>query len=120
MFLQGYGLEIRFCQDVIMTVKKIIRHPGLSPCEQNSSITTNNIAVILAELDVDLPDLIPACHPSTEIHVSNSEEVSIIQVGQKISRSSLSSQPVIDAGLFAKSVPDKDRFKTCRVRSTDS
>ena len=115
MFVKGYALEIRFCHDVIMAVKKIIRHPGLSPCEQKSSITNNNIAVILAELpefDGDIPGLVPACRPSNEIHDSNSEEVIITQVGQKISQSNLSSQqPVIDAELFAKTVPDRDRFE---------
>ena len=114
MFLKGYALEIRFCQDVIMAVKKIIRHPGLSPCDQKSSITNNNVAVILAELPElggDIPELHPACRPSNEIQDSNSEEVIITQVGQKISQSNLSSQqPVIDAELFAKNVPDRDRF----------
>lgn len=116
MFLKGYELEIRFCHDVIMPVKKIIRHPGLSPCDQKSSITDNNVAVILAELpDGDVPELLPACRPSNEFHDSNSEEVIITQVGQKISQSNLSSQrPVIDAEIFAKTVPDRDRFSNLR------
>jgi len=108
----GYALEIRFCHDVIMAVKKIIRHPDLSSCEQKSSIINNNIAVILAELpelNGDIPDLVPVCRPPFEIQEPNSEEVIITQVGQKIGQSNLSSQPVIDAELFAKTVLEKDR-----------
>ena len=107
VFLKGYALEIRFCHDVIMAVKRIIRHPDLSSCEQKSSIINNNIAVILAELpelNGDIPDLVPVCRPPFEIQEPNSEEVIITQVGQKIGQSNLSSQPVIDAELFAKTV----------------
>ena len=103
-----------------MAVKKIIRHPGLSSCEENSSITRNNVAVILAELpelDEAIPDLVPVCLPSNTIRDLNSEEVIVTQVGQKISQSNLSSQPVIDAEIFAKTASVKDRFITCR--STD-
>ena len=123
IILKGYALEIRFCHDVIMAVKKIIRHPDLSSCEQKSSITNHNIAVILAEVPEfhrDIPDLVPACRPPFEIQDTNSEEVIITQVGQKIGHSNLSSQPVIDAELFAKTVLEKDRFITVQRLSTNS
>ena len=103
-----------------MAVKKIIRHPDLSSCEQKSSITNHNIAVILAELPEfhrDIPDLVPACRPPFGIQDTNSEEVIITQVGQKIGHNNL---PVIDAELFAKTVLEKDRFITVQRLSTNS
>ena len=106
-----------------MAVKKIIRYPDLSSCEQKSSITNHSIAVIhavLPEFHRDIPDEVPACRPPFGIQDTNSEEVIITQVGQKIGHNNLSSQPVIDAELFAKTVLEKDRFITVQRLSTNS
>lgn len=104
-----------------MDVKMIIRHPEWSACEQ-SAIINNNLAVILAKLPEleDVPDLVPVCPPPHGINDSYSEEVAISRVGQQGRQSNLSSQPVIDANLFTKTAPEKDRFKACEIYSTNS